>query len=154
MHSLKAEVIGKFDRAHDASRLLYAPLDADLTARETRTYQIDYEGDGAALAAFLTRVLADPISHELFLGDNPAISDFAFYLDYGMKAGALDLEKETILAHHRGDTASGFKILKMKIARRVYIFDQAKSTATAALAGRFVKDIVNPAIHAWTVTAA
>ena len=115
---------------------------------------MDYEGDGAALTAFLSKVLADPVSHGLTTGDAPAFTGSSFILDYGMKGGALDLEKETILAHHRGDADAGFTIHGLRIHRRLYVFDAQHAPETAALADRFVRDIVNPAIHTWKVTPA
>lgn len=154
MPSLQAEVTGLYDHAGDASRLLYTPLSRPLTARETRRYTVDYSGDGAALTAFLTKVLADNVSHALTTGEAPAFDGYSFILDYGMKGGALDLEKETILAHHRGDSDPGFAIQSLRIHRRLYIFDAAKQPDTVQLADRFVRDIVNPAIHTWKVTAA
>src|SRR6218665_1589675 len=98
---LPAEVIGRFDHAGDANRLLYTPLAKPLTVRGTRRYLVDFTGDEDALRGFLAKVLADPVSHELRTGDEPALSGYAFFLDYGMKAGALDHEKETILKLHR-----------------------------------------------------
>jgi len=153
MPSLQAEVTGRHDHAGDANRLLYTPLPHRLTAQETRRYAVDYEGDSEALTAFLAKVLADPVSHALSTGDTPALSGASFILDYGMKGGALDLEKETILAHHRGDKDPGFTIQNLRIHRRLYVFDAAKNPDTPQLADRFVRDIVNPAIHTWKVTA-
>ena len=155
MH-LQAEVIGRFDRAGDANALLYTPLAAKLTARHTRRYTVEFTGDEAALVAFLTKVLADPVSHELRTGSAPALGGSAFFLDYGMKTGALDHEKETILAHHHSTaaltgSAPAFMITSLKINHRVYLFGEA---GAAAHADRFVRDIVNPAIHTWQVTAA
>jgi len=154
MPSLQAEVTGRYDHAGDASRLLYTPLARPLTAQETRCYHVEYEGDGAALTAFLSKVLADDVSHQLSTGDAPALRGWSFILDYGMKGGALDLEKETILAHHRGDKNPGFSIQSLRINRRLYVFDPAGADDTPRLADRFVRDIVNPAIHTWHVTAA
>lgn len=154
MPSLQAEVIGRYDHAGDANRLLYTPLPRALTVRETRRYTVDYEGDDAALTAFLMKVLADPVSHSLATGDAPALSGWSFILDYGMKGGALDLEKETIVAHHHGDADAGFSIESLRINRRLYVFDAARAADTPQFAGRFVRDIVNPAIHTWKVTAA
>ncbi|MDB6071692.1 MAG: hypothetical protein JWL81_2863 [Verrucomicrobiales bacterium] len=167
---LPAEVIGRFDHAGDANSLLYTPLSEKLTARHTRRYLVDYTGDEKALTAFLAKVLADPVSHELRTGEAPALDGYSFYLDYGMKAGALDHEKETILALHRSTaaaasaTAAGndagsapnesgpaFTITGLKINHRVYLYGPE---GTAAHADRFVRDIVNPAIHTWQVTAA
>lgn len=151
---LPAEVIGLFEHAGDANRLLYTPISRPLTVRGTRRYLVDFTGDEEALKAFLAKVLADPVSHELRTGEAPALSGYAFYLDYGMKAGALDHEKETILKLHRSSPAAGFEIQNLRINHRLYLFDAAQSPDTAALADRFVKDIVNPAIHTWHVTAA
>lgn len=154
MPSLQAEVTGRFDHAGDASRLLYTPLPRPLTAQETRRYTVEYDGDGEALTAFLGKVLSDAVSHQLTTGEAPALPGAAFTLDYGMKGGALDLEKETILAHHRGDEAAPFTIQSLRIHRRLYVFDAAGSTGAAQFADRFVRDIVNPAIHTWKVTTA
>jgi hypothetical protein len=152
MPSLEAEVTGRYDHAGDANRLLYTPLPHPLTVRETRRYTVDYEGDGEALTAFLSKVLADPVSHELTTGEGARFDGYSFILDYGMKGGALDLEKETILAHHRGDADSAFTIENLRINRRLYVFDGTHSADTLQLADRFVRDIVNPAIHTWKVT--
>jgi hypothetical protein len=154
MSSLQAEIVGRFDHAGDASRLLYAPLPRALSVRETRRYIVDYEGDPQALTAFLARVLSDPVSHALKTGDAPALEGWSFILDYGMKSGALDLEKEAILTHHHGDADAGFTVRNLRINRRLYVFDPARSPDTPSLAARFVRDIVNPAIHTWTVTTA
>jgi hypothetical protein len=152
MPSLQAEVTGRFDRPADANHLLYTPLEQALTVRETRRYSVEYSGDREALVAFLSKVLADPVSHDLAISDDPVLAGASFVLDYGMKGGALDLEKETILAHHRGDANPPFHIESLRIARRLYVFDATQSPATAALADRFVRDIVNPAIHTWQVS--
>jgi phosphoribosylformylglycinamidine (FGAM) synthase PurS component len=151
---LQAEVIGRFEHAGDANRLLYTPLAKALTVRGTRRYVVDFTGDEEALKRFLAKVLADPVSHELRTGEAPAIGGYSFFLDYGMKAGALDHEKETILRLHRTTPADGFEIQNLRINHRLYLFDDAASSDTQALADRFVKDIVNPAIHTWQVTAA
>ena len=151
---LLAEVIGLFDQSGDANALLYTPLEAALTARHTRCYSVEYSGGEAALVAFLGKVLADPVSHDLRIGGAPAWPGSAFYLDYGMKAGALDHEKETILAHYRNTVAGadpGFAITSLKISHRIYLFGEA---GTEVHASRFVRDIVNPAIHTWQVTNA
>lgn len=144
--SLKAEVLGKYDHAADASKLLYAPLNQPLTYRESRRYTLDYSGDDGACEAFLKRVLSDSTSHELHLGAAPALGDFSFYLDYGMKPGALDLEKEMILTYFKGLENPGFSLTSLKIQRRVYLYG-AKAEEIDSLSERFVKDIVNPAVH-------
>ncbi len=156
MPSLSAEITGRYDHAADAGGFLYAPPPRPLTVRQSRRYLIDYEGDTAALTAFLGKVLADAVSHDLKTGDTPAWQGSSFILDYGMKGGALDLEKETILAHHHGDPGAGFTIKSLRIQRRLYVFDDSQAGAGAgdveALSARFVRDIVNPAIHTWQVS--
>jgi hypothetical protein len=150
---LQAEVIGRFDHAGDANALLYTPLEAALTARHTRCYTVEYTGDETALTAYLRKVLADPVSHELRTGGTPAWTTSAFFLDYGMKAGALDHEKETILAHYRSTLAAGdpgFAITSLKVNHRIYLFGE--ETGVEAHAGRFVRDVVNPAIHTWQIS--
>ncbi len=143
---LTAEVIGKFDHTGDANRLLYTPTKEAHQYRESRRYHVDFSGDQNALEEFLQRVLANETSHELSLGEAPALADWSLLLDYGMKPGALDLEKETILAYYRSLTAPGFELVSLKIERRIYLYgvqaNQKQSTADA-----FVRDIVNPAIH-------
>lgn len=143
---LKAEVLGKYDHAADASKLLYAPLNQSLTYRESRRYTVDFSGDDAACEGFLKRVLSDGTSHELHLGESPALGSFSFYLDYGMKPGALDLEKEMILTYFKGLENPGFSLNSLKIQRRVYLYG-AQENEIPALSERFVKDIVNPAVH-------
>ncbi len=153
MPSLVAEVTGLYDHAADAGSLLYAPPPRPLSVRTSRRYLVDYEGDAAALTAFLKDVLADSVSHQLQTGEGPAHSGSSFILDYGMKGGALDLEKETILAHHRGDPAATFQISSLRIQKRLYVFDSAPGEDKTALAARFVRDIVNPAIHTYKISA-
>lgn len=152
MPSLTAEVTGLYDHAADAGSFLYAPPPRPLTVRQSRRYLVEYEGDAAALTAFLSKVLADPVSHALQTSGAPAWDGAAFLLDYGMKGGALDLEKETILAHHKGDAGAGFTIQSLRIQRRLYVFDPAPAGDTAELSARFVRDIVNPAIHTWQIS--
>ena len=71
-----------------------------------------------------------------------------FTIDYGMKAGALDLEKEAILQNYRGRRNMGFTMDGLKITQRVYVFGQGDKETLAA---RFAKDVCNPAIHNWTI---
>ena len=71
-----------------------------------------------------------------------------FILDYGMKAGALDLEKEAIIQNYQGRPDMPFSIDKLKITQRVYVFGEGDKTALSA---RFAKDVCNPAIHNWTI---
>lgn len=147
---LKAEVLGRYDHAADASKLLYAPLNQALTYRETRRYTVDFEGSDAECETFLGKVLSDGTSHELHLGEAPAIGGSSFVLDYGMKPGALDLEKETIVSYFNKLENPGFKLNSLKIQRRVYLFG-AKPDEAKFLSERFVRDIVNPAVHHFEV---
>jgi hypothetical protein len=142
-----AEVLGRYDHAGDANHLLYAPLPLRLTFRESRRYAVDFDGDEAALHSFLRRVLADATSHELRLGEAPALSGWSFCIDYGMKPGALDLEKETILQYFRSLPQPGFQLNGLRIMRRIYVFGAPVDADVPDLAARFVRDIVNPAIH-------
>ncbi len=56
------EILGKFESESDCQKLLYAPLAEKLTCRETQVYRFEFEGDEAALEAFVQRVLVDAIS--------------------------------------------------------------------------------------------
>lgn len=142
------EILGQFDHESDCQKLLYAPLPRKLTFRETALYKVDFEGDAAALEAFVRQVLLDPISQQLRDGATPAFGNAAFTLEYGMKAGALDLEKETILNYYRALENPGFTISRLTLRKRIYVF------GADADAAPFVRDICNPAIHAWEVLKA
>ena len=142
------EILGKFDHESDSQKLLYAPLNQKLTFRETNLYKIDYEGDAAAMEAFVRQVLLDPISQELREGGDSSFEKSSFVLEYGMKGGALDLEKETILGYFRSLQNPGFTLTKLTLRKRVYVFGNEANEAP------FVRDICNPAIHTWEVRRA
>ena len=142
------EILGQFDHESDCQKLLYAPLPQKLTYRETLVYKVEFEGDVAALEAFVRQVLLDPISQTLNLGDSIAFPNAQFTLEYGMKGGALDLEKETILNYYRALENPGFQIQKLTLRKRVYVFGAAADPKP------FVRDICNPAIHTWEVRQA
>lgn len=139
------EITGLFDQESDCHKLLYAPVSHPWTYRESVVYQVSYEGDESALEAFARRVLLDPISQELHDGAQPAFPQAAFVLEYGMKGGALDLEKETILNYYRSLPEPGFQLHKLVLRRRIYVFGEGADPAP------FVKDVCNPAIHTWEV---
>lgn len=145
---LECEVIRKNQHASDADALLYTPMKAGLTAKHSRTYRFDFDGDADALRAFARAVLVDEVSQEWSEGSTPVIGDALFHLDYSMKPGALDLEKEAIMNYYRGRSGDVFVLKQLHISQRVYIFGQGDA---AALSARFVKDIVNPAVHKHTV---
>lgn len=146
---LEAEIIGKFESAGDCAKLLYVPPPGQLTYRRTRRYEIDYEGSEEAAKQFVDDVLVDHVSHEVHFGSAPPLDGFAFHLDYGMKPTALDHEKETILGYHAELEDPGFSFTNLKITTRIYVFDESGN----ATADPFVRDIVNPAVHIWNVSA-
>jgi len=145
---LPFEIIDRFIEEGDASGLLYAPLSEPLTFRQTRRYEFDADGDPAAVENFVRHTLLDDISQELRAGDDPALDGFRFILDYGMKPGALDLEKEAVVGFYHGLSDPGFTLNSLTIRQRVYVFGQG---AGAVDPGRFIRDICNPAIQNWSV---
>lgn len=135
------EIANKFDTEGDAQSLLYEPPAQPLRYRKTMRYLFDYEGDAKALDAFVHEVLVDRISQTSHQDAKPLWNGTAFILDYGMKGGALDLEKEAILSYYRKLPSPAFKLNKLTLKTRVYVFGEG------ADADVFVKDIVNPAIQ-------
>ena len=75
--------------------------------------------------------------------------NFKFYIDYGMKPGALDLEREAIISSQKSSNASEFKLLNLELSQRIYIFSDPEVASEP-----FVRDVCNPAIHVWSVTDA
>ena len=143
-----AEVSARLAQPKSCQGLLYAPLEKSLTYRQTQRYLFEFTGDEGALKAFIRKVLVDDVCQDLHLGDRPVFERWRFHLDYGMKPGALDLEKETILNYHRQVPDERFSIQSLKIYKRLYIFGDPGQTSPEP----FIKDIVNPAIHTWNVT--
>ncbi len=146
---LEAEVIGRFDGAGDCDKLLYAPLGRKLRFRHSRVYQLDFDGDAEAVERFVRRVLVDRVSQDLHLGGEPGLQGWLFHLDYGMKPGALDLEKEAVCRYHGELSDPGFEMRSLAISQRIYVFGD--DPADEVPIDRFVRDIVNPAIHIWNV---
>lgn len=140
------EIVDRFLEAGEGNSLLYEPVAGEMRYRETRRYRFVVEGGDDALDAFARATLLDEVSQDLHLGEAPALEGFRFYLDYGMKPGALDLEKEAIVACHAGLENPGFEITSLEIRRRLYLFGEA-----VVEPARFVRDICNPAIHTWTL---
>jgi len=147
---LHAEVTGRYDHAGDANALVYSPLAAPHTYHATRCYTLELDGSEAAARAFVEKTLVEEVSQQVHFGEEPALSGQAFILDYGFKPGALDLERETILAYYRSLPDPGFALKKLTITQRLYIFAERE----LAPPEKFVRDIVNPAIHRHQVTAA
>ncbi len=135
------EITNKFDVEGDAQSLLYAPPATPLRFRKTTRYLFDYEGDATALDAFVHEALVDRISQEAHQDKAPIWNGYAFILDYGMKGGALDLEKEAILSYYRTLKAPAFTLSKLLLKTRIYVFGEGADSAL------FVRDIVNPAIQ-------
>ncbi len=140
------EISDRFIEAADANELLYEPLDGSVTFRRTRRYELEFEGDKSAMEAFIKKTLLDEISQEFHEGEDMALEGFSFVLEYGMRPGALDLEKEAILTYYRGIAEPGFELKDLKIRQQLYVFD-----AKAAHSDRFIRDICNGAIHNWSV---
>lgn len=145
---LHFEVISRFQEPADADHLLYTPIRAGLTSRHSRVYSVEVNGDAARAREYFLSVLVDQIAQEVGEKAEPLLDGALFILDYGMKAGALDLEKEAILTNYRGRKGLPFTVGKIVITQRVYIFGEGDK---AALAAHFAKDVCNPAIHNWTV---
>ena len=116
------EIAGRFEAEGNAQSLLYAPPPQPLTFRKTMRYVFDFEGSEAALDAFVSRVLVDAISQEEHHDGAPLWPHAAFILDYGMKGGALDLEKEAILNYYRTVREPGFDLKKLILKTRIYVF--------------------------------
>ena len=140
------EIAGRFEAEGNAQSLLYAPPPRPLTFRKTMRYVFDFEGGEPALDAFVSRVLVDAISQEEHHDGAPLWPQAAFILDYGMKGGALDLEKEAVLNYYRTVKEPGFDLKKLTLKTRIYVFGDGADPAP------FVRDIVNPAIHTHEVT--
>lgn len=92
--TLHFEVISRFQAAANADALLYTPLNAGLTFRRSRVYTVEINGDEQKAREYLLSVLVDPISQECTEQNAPILEGALFTIDYGMKAGALDLEKK------------------------------------------------------------
>ena len=138
MATLTFEVFSRFQSATDANKLLYTPITDKLTYNHTRLYTVECEGD----------VLVDPISQKVEEGGAPALEGELFCISYGIKKGALDLEKEAILTNYAGRKGLPFSLTSLKITQKIYIFGEGDKEALSA---RFCNDVCNPAIHTWSV---
>ena len=148
MATLTLEVFSRFQSATDANKLLYTPIADKLTYNHTRLYTVECEGDVEVARDYMRRVLVDPISQKVEEGGAPALSGELFCISYGIKKGALDLEKEAILTNYRGRSGMPFTITGLTITQNIYVFGTGDK---AALAARFCNDVCNPAIHTWSV---
>lgn len=148
MATLTLEVFSRFQSATDANKLLYTPISEHLTYNHTRLYTVECEGDVDAARDYMRRVLVDTISQKVQEDGTPALSGELFCISYGIKKGALDLEKEAILTNYNGRKGLPFTITSLTITQNVYVFGQGDKESLSA---RFCKDICNPAIHTWSV---
>ncbi len=148
MATLTFEVFSRFQQATDANKLLYTPIADKLTCNHTRLYTVECEGDVTAAADYMRRVLVDPISQKVEEGGTPALEGELFCISYGIKKGALDLEKEAILTNYRGRKGLLFTLTALTITQKIYIFGEGDADALAA---RFCNDVCNPAIHTWSI---
>ena len=148
MATLTFEVFSRFQSATDANKLLYTPIPDQLTYNHTRLYTAEVEGDTEAARAYLRGVVVEPISQRVQEDGTPALSGELFCISYGIKKGALDLEKEAILTNYRGRKGLPFTLTALTITQNIYIFGSGDKQALAA---RFCNDVCNPAIHTYSV---
>ncbi|MGN0868140.1 MAG: hypothetical protein ACI4O9_01280 [Akkermansia sp.] len=148
MATLTFEVFSRFQSATDANKLLYTPIPDQLTYNHTRLYTAEVEGDTEAARAYLRSVVVEPISQRVQEDGSPALSGELFCISYGIKKGALDLEKEAILTNYRGRKGLPFTLTALTITQNIYIFGSGDKQALAA---RFCNDVCNPAIHTYSV---
>src|SRR5690606_30662754 len=99
-----AEVAQRLQKPRSCQGLLYAPLRGQLLYQKTRRYVFEYQGIEASMRGFVSKVLLDAVSQDLHFEDTPFYNGYRFYLDYGIKTTALDLEKEMILSYHRASS--------------------------------------------------
>ena len=149
MTQLQFEIVNRYAREKSCNELLYAPLDSNLRARETRGYRVEFSGEVSALRAFTHEVLADSVSETVSEGDQAALSGYRFYIDVSLRAGCLDLEKEYILRYYNELETPGFTLDGLTIFHRYYLFGEDPVPSE-----RFVKDLCNPVIHSWNVVSA
>lgn len=148
MAILTFEVFSRFQSATDANKLLYTPLPDKLTYNHTRLYTVECDGDVDAARDYMRRVLVDPIAQRVEEGGQPALTGELFCISYGIKKGALDLEKEAILTNYRGRQGLPFTLSSLSITQKIYVFGEGDRET---LAERFCHDVCNPAIHTWSV---
>jgi len=143
------EITDRFLEPGEAGDLLYSPPPGDFTYRRTRRYEFDFNGDEVKLNSFVADTLVDQISQTMLCGVDAAFNGAQFTLDYGMKPGALDLEKEAIVSYYRGLKNPGFELINLKIRQRIYLFPDKSGKKADPRA--FVRDICNAAVHNWNI---
>lgn len=147
---LKIEIEDQFDRRESGAALLYAPSNDGVTFRRTRLYVLDVDGDSAVAQSWMERVVLDQVSQTLHvLGDesnSAALGDADVLLEYGMKPGALDHEREILLDEFAKEHAEdlGFTLNDVRVRTRIYLFAKSGEEIDTA---PYVRDVVNPAVH-------
>jgi hypothetical protein len=150
--SSKIEITNRFAHAEDANKLLYTPRPQRVEFRRTKVYLCDVAGDEAAFLKWMRRVALDDVSQDLHVGASPALDGASVILEYGMKPGALDHEREMIMEeyHREGDDKLGFTLGNFRLRSRIYLYGESGAVVDPA---PFVKDIINPAVHTHTLVS-
>jgi len=142
-----AEIVSRFAPAKPAAGLVYAPIGEGVEYRETRVYDLTFEGDSEAVEKFVREVLSDEHAQDAHFSEGgsptPAIKDATYFVDVSMKRNVLDLEKEYLLKYYRSLKDPGFSLEDLVIKRRIYIFGDAAILPASQLE----RDLVNPVIQ-------
>jgi hypothetical protein len=116
-----------------------------MTYFSTRRYELHYEGAARELHGFVRDVLADDVVETVHEEPGACLSRYGFYLDIGLKAGLLDLEKEYLLRYLGSVADAPFSIQEIKKSRCYYFSGDPMDVAPE----QFIGDMVNPVIHRW-----
>ena len=106
---------------------------------------MDFGGAVESVHTFVSRVLADEITETVHTGPDPAVDNFHFAIEMGLKAGLLDLEREYILRYLESGARMPFSMNDIR-KTNCYYFSGDKMDLPP---DRFVADMVNPVIHRW-----
>lgn len=128
-----------------ANDLVYAPLAAAPSYRNTRVYDIEYSGDEERLKRFVSDVLVDDVVETPVFGRATTHAEATRAIDVSLKPGVLDLEREYIMDYARRAGADNLDIHGLRIIRRYYFFGECGQ----AIIDRIVHDLVNPVIEEW-----
>jgi hypothetical protein len=137
------EIVNRYAPERSINALLYTPVKSALRCRETRLYELDTEGPEERVAAFVRKVLADPVSDTVHAGEAPALGDWCYIVDVWMKPGVLDLEKNMILQFFHELPDPGFSLRRLRLVRRLYLGGAEEDVPPE----RVIRDVVNPAIQ-------
>ncbi len=142
------EILSRFEEPFPAGKVLYQEPDRPLSCRSTRAYRFRYRGERDAVEAFTVRCLLDEVSEEIRSGESWVWPEASLRLEYGFKPGALDLEKEAIQSFYRRLPQPEFEVEGLELRRLVYVFGEVDE----GVEKRFVRDLVNEAIHTYRLT--